>query len=64
MTLDIRQQKAVMPESQENKRKHMISLAYFGGVCSGCLGKDKSGGTQQTPQVEKLKLRVYKDQES
>ena len=64
MTLDIRQQKAVMPESQENKRKHMISLAYFGGVCSSCLGKDKSGGTQQTPQVEELKLRVYKDQES
>lgn len=64
MMLDTRQWKAVMPENQENKRKYMISLAYFGGICSSCSGKGKSGGAQQTPQVEELKLRVCEDQES
>lgn len=50
-----------MPESQENKRKHMISCfsGIFWGICSSCLGKDKSGGTQQT-QVEELKLSLWR----
>ena len=48
-----------------NKMKHMISLAYFFGVHSSCsAGKDKSGGTQQTPQVEEMKLRVYGEQKN
>lgn len=50
-------------ESREQEETYDFP-GIFWGVCSSCLGKDKSGGTQQTPQVEELKLRVYEDQES